>query len=101
MVGEFVDAEERPAALAQVLDGEAEHGREDEQGIGHDTGVAVRLGVGRIVVVRIEVQRQRREERAFRLGDRAAPMVPEHAADLEILIAVALGHQPGAGPEIL
>src|SRR5882757_9221262 len=38
VVAEFVDAEERPTALAQVLDGEAEHGGEDQQRIDDDAG---------------------------------------------------------------
>ena len=66
VVGELVDAEERPAAFAQVLDGEAEHGGEDQQRIDDDAGMAVRAGIGGVEVVRIEMQRQRREEGALR-----------------------------------
>src|SRR5258707_2740920 len=100
MEGECVDAEERPAALAQILERETEHRGEDQHRIGDDAGMAVRAGVGGVEVMRIEMQRQRREEGALRFGDGAAPMVPEDAPRLEILVAVALRHQPGARPEI-
>ena len=58
-------------------------------------------GIGGVVVVRVEMQRQRREQRRLGLGDRAPPMVPEDAADLEIFVTVALRYQPGPCPEIL
>src|SRR5260370_25897160 len=101
MEGEWVDAEERRAALAQILEREPERRGEDQHRIGDDAGMAVRAGIGGVEVVRIEMQRQRREEGALRFGDGAAPMVPEDAPRLEILVAVALRHQPGARPEIL
>src|SRR5260370_31118307 len=101
MEGECVDAEERPAALAQILEREPERRGEDQHRIGDDAGMAVRAGIGGVEVVRIEMQGQRREEGALRFGDGAAPMVPEDAPRLEILVAVALRHQPGARPEIL
>src|SRR5579883_309987 len=101
MIRELVDAEERPAALAQILDGQAEHGGEHQQRIGDDAGMTVRAGVGGVVVVRIEMQRQGREEGALRLGDRAAPMMAEDATGLEILVAVALGDEPRPRPEIV
>ena len=101
VIGEFVDAEERPAAFAQVLDGEAEHRGEDQQRVDDDAGMAVRAGIVGVEVVRVEMQRQRREEGALRLGDGAAPMVLEHAPGLEVLIAVPFRDQPGPRPEIL
>src|SRR5882757_9601469 len=100
MEGECVDAEERPAALAQILDRETEHRGEDQHRIGDHAGMAVRAGIGGVEVVRIEMQGQRREEGALRFGDGAAPMVPEDAPRLEILVAVTLGHRAGTGPEI-
>src|SRR5476649_2266059 len=101
VIGELVHSEERSAAFAQVLDGEAEHGGEDQQWIGHDTRMAVHAGVGGVVIVRIEMQRQGREESALRLGDGPPPMVLEHASGLEILVAVALGDESRARPEIV
>ena len=65
--GEFVDAEERAAALAQILDREAEHRGEDQHRIGDDAGMAVRAGIGGVEVVRIEMQGQGREEGALRI----------------------------------
>src|SRR5260370_23895391 len=101
MEGELVDAEERSAALAQLDDGEAEHRGEDQHRIDDDAGMAVCAGVGGIEIMRIEMQGQRREEGALRFRDSAAPMVLEDPPGLEILVAVALRHQPGADPEIL
>src|SRR5476649_1945365 len=85
VIGELVHSEERSAAFAQVLDGEAENGGEDQQRVGHDTGMAVHAGIGGVVVVRVEMQRQGREEGAFRFRDRAAPVMLEHTSWLEIL----------------
>src|SRR5262245_4325235 len=93
MEAELVDAQEGAAALAQVLDGEAEHSSEDQQRIGDDAGMAVGAGVGGVEIVWIEMQRQRREEGALRFGDRAAPVVPEDPSRLEVLIAIALGDE--------
>src|SRR5580692_2534214 len=101
MEGELVDAEERSTALAQLLDRETEHRGEDQHRIDDDAGMAVRAGVGGVEIVRIEVQGQRREKGALRFRDGAAPMVLEDPPGLEILVAVALRHRPGAGPEIL
>src|ERR1700704_3511582 len=50
MEGELVDAEKGSAALAQILDGEAEYRGEDQQRIGDDSGMAVRAGVGGVEV---------------------------------------------------
>src|SRR3981081_1002594 len=97
MEGECVDAEERPAALAQILDRETEHRGEDQHRIGDDAGMAVRAGGGGVEVVRIEMQRQRREEGALRFGDGAAPMVPEDVPRLEILVAGTWWHKEGMG----
>src|SRR5260221_10500814 len=75
--GELVDAEERPAAFAQILHREAEGRGEDQHRIGDQARMAVRLGKGGIEIVRVEMQRQRRELRALGLGDGATPRMLE------------------------
>src|SRR5882757_2940793 len=98
MEGEFVDAEERSATLAQILHRKAKRGGEDQHRVHDQSGMAVRLGERSVEIVRIEMQRQRRELRAFGLGEGAAPVMLEDPPDLEVLEAVALGHQTGARP---
>ena len=85
-----VHAEERPAALGEVLDGHADHGAEHEQRVDDDGVVAVGARVLGVEVERREPHRGGGEQRVVRFAEGAAPVVLEGAAFLEVLVAVAL-----------
>src|SRR5262249_59399748 len=94
------DAQERPAPFAEILDRQAEHGREYQQRIDDDVRVAVgprELGVG---VERIEVERHGGEERVVTVIDGPAPVMLETPADLEVLVTMPLRPQDGAVREL-
>ena len=86
----LVDAEERTAALGEVLDRHADHGAEHEQRVDDDRVVPVGARVLGVEVERREPHRRRGEQRVVRLGEGAAPVVLEGPAFLEVLVAVAL-----------
>jgi len=89
MIGQIVDAQKSRPVLAEVLNREAEHRVENKHGIHLLARVTVRDSELPIIIERIKMKGERREERIVALVYRAAPVMDEFATDLEILVPMA------------
>src|SRR6202030_1157807 len=86
---EFLVAEMRNRALAEIFHRQPEHHVHHQHVIHHHALEAEALRVLAIEVSRVEVHRDAAEKTVVAFGDRAAPMMLEKMADLEVLEVVA------------
>src|SRR6266404_4835761 len=93
---QIVDAQEKAARLAQVLNRESEHRQEDQHRVQYDAAVAVGCRVLGVEVQRVEAERQGGEQAVVAVVERAAPMMMVDVAEFEILVMISLG--PFFGP---
>src|SRR3546814_14668971 len=82
--GEIVDAQERPAALAQIFHRKTKHNGKHQHGANHDIGVTILPGIFQIKMERIELQGSPSEVNGGGLLKRSAPMMVEDSTDLKL-----------------
>lgn len=93
MVGEIINAKERTANLAQILNREAEHRIEHKQRMNENAFMPVRFRKLGIEIEWIVIERYRGEVGIVGFVYRPAPVVLELLANLEILKEIAARHE--------